>query len=186
MIRKLMARKIHSLHGALSKPPIRPMITGGRMASAAAEHTTMGVYQRAKRVIYASLLDFLSPEVSTSSKILETVDSPNSFSTRTRSTPFILMQPLITPSPTETSRGLDSPVRATVFRLLAPSMTVPSSGTFSPGLTTMISPTATSSGNTSSTLPSRSTFAVSGQISMSEAIAFLLLPTAMLWNSSPV
>ena len=73
--------------------------------------------------------------------------------------PLTFTQPLITISPSATLRGSDSPVSAVVFRLDEPSMTIPSKGTRSPGLITMISPICTSAGSTSVTVPARSTFA---------------------------
>ena len=98
-------------------------------------------------------------EFSTSSRILATVDSPNSRVVRTRSTPVMLMQPLITSSPARTSRGRLSPVNALVFRLDWPEITSPSMGTFSPGCTTITLLTATSSGSTFFSCPSHSTLA---------------------------
>ena len=97
----------------------------------------------------------------------------------------MLMQPLMTSSPALTSRSADSPVSDTVFSSELPSSTLPSSGIFSPGRTTMTSPTFTSSGESVTSAPSRSTVAVSGRMSISAAIDLRLLPTAMLWNSSP-
>ena len=77
--------------------------------------------------------DFLVPLFSTSSSILDTVDSPNSLVVLTFSTPFILIQPLIISSPSLTSLGRLSPVSALVLRLEFPSIMTPSRGTFSPG-----------------------------------------------------
>ena len=77
---------------------------------------------------------------STSSRIFETVDSPNAFSTRILITPFVLMQPLIALSWIVICRGTDSPVRADVSIKAVPSITVPSRGIFSPVLTTIVSP----------------------------------------------
>lgn len=85
---------------------------------------------------------------STRSRIFETVDSPNAFVVRIFSTPDRSMQPLMISSPALTSRGRLSPVSALVLRLDVPSTTTPSSGTFSPGWTTMMLPTATTSGST--------------------------------------
>ena len=96
---------------------------------------------------------------STRSSILLTVLSPNSLVVRMWSRPVMLMQPETTSSPGRTSRGRLSPVRAAVLSELSPSTTTPSMGTFSPGCTTMTVPTATSSGSTCSSLPSRSTLA---------------------------
>ena len=55
---------------------------------------------------------------------------------------------------------------------------IPSSGTFSPGFTTIISPTFTSSGFILSIFPLRCIFAKSGLISIKLIIDFLDLSTA--------
>ena len=107
----------------------------------------------------SSDLDLRELAFSTRSRILDTVDSPNSFVVRIFSTPVMLTQPLMTSSPAWTSRGRLSPVRALVFRLELPSATTPSMGTFSPGWTRITDPTSTSSGSTRSSRPSRSTLA---------------------------
>ncbi len=99
-------------------------------------------------VMKRSVFAFASPEDSTSARIFATVDSLNSAVTRSFSTPDMLTQPLSTSSPGITSRGSDSPVNAVVFRLDVPSVTTPSNGIFSPGLTRITSPTCTSSGLT--------------------------------------
>ena len=103
--------------------------------------------------------DLRELEFSTSSRILETVDSPNSFVVRIFKTPVMLMQPLMISSLVFASRGRLSPVSALVLSVDVPSMITPSSGTFSPGCTTMTEPTVTSSGSTFSSLPSTSMFA---------------------------
>ena len=115
---------------------------------------------------------------STSSRMRCTVDSPYGFSTRTVSTPPLLMQPLITLAPTPITRGMDSPVSAAVSSCEEPSSTTPSSGTRSPGLMTIVSPTSTSYGSTSSSLPSRWRLAYSGAMSIMSAIDLRDLPTA--------
>ena len=138
--------------------PIRT--NGGTRARAIAAATTAGVYTRANLEIKSSAFDLRELAFSTRSRILETVDSPNSFVVRIFRRPLILMQPLMTSSPDSTSRGRLSPVRALVFSVELPSTTSPSIGIFSPGFTTMIVPTSTSSGSTASSCPfSLSTFA---------------------------
>ena len=99
-------------------------------------------------MINFSVLAFLDDACSTSSSILVTVDSPNSFVTLIFNTPFKFIQPLITLSPVDTVRGTDSPVSAEVSKDACPSVTIPSSGIFSPVLTVIISPTFTSCGET--------------------------------------
>ena len=114
---------------------------------------------RANREIKSSDRDFRELAFSTRSRILDTVDSPKARVVRTFSTPVMEIQPLMTSSPGPASRGRLSPVRALVFRLELPSSTTPSMGTFSPGRTTITAPSATSSGSTCSSWPSRSTLA---------------------------
>ena len=114
---------------------------------------------RANLDMKSSDLDFRELAFSTRSRILETVDSPNSFVVRIFSTPVMLMQPLMISSPSFASRGRLSPVRALVLSDELPWMIVPSMGTFSPGCTTMTVPISTSSGSTFSSFPSLSTLA---------------------------
>lgn len=91
---------------------------------------------------------FLLLAFCTSSRILEIVDSPNSFVTSISNTPFLLMDPDKTSLPGSTSRGSASPVRADVSKAELPSTTRPSRGIFSPGFTSIKSPMPTSSGVT--------------------------------------
>ena len=147
--------------------------------------TTIGVYTLANLVIKFSLVDLLEEAFSTRSRIFDAVDSPNSFVTLARTTPERLTQPERMSSPAVIPRGTLSPVSATVSRLELPSSTVPSIGTFSPGFTTIVSPTLTSSGDTQTTVPSLSTFAVSGLMSISDEIESLLLPSAISSKNSP-
>ena len=133
-----------------------------------------------------SLLDLRSPAFSTNSRILVAVDSPNSLVTRMRSTPDRFTQPENTPSSSSTSRGWLSPVSATVSSADCPSIIIPSIGIRSPGSTTIISPTATSSGITRTISPSRSTLAKSGRMSIRPEIARRLLSSAISSNNSPI
>ena len=133
-----------------------------------------------------SLRLLLLAAFSTRSRILDTVDSANSFVVRTLSSPFRLTQPESISSPLFTLRGTLSPVSATVSRLDVPSITTPSMGTFSPGRITIISPTLTISGATLNISPSRSTFAVSGRISIRCDMDLRLRPSATSSNISPI
>ncbi|MNW51853.1 hypothetical protein D3C74_293490 [compost metagenome] len=128
---------------------------------------------------------FLLLAFSTRSRILATVDSPNSFVTSIVRTPFLFINPLSTSSPAATSRGKDSPVNAEVSMAESPSMTLPSRGTFSPGRTTMKSPIRTSSGLTRRISSPDFKLAKSGLMSINAPIDFRDRLTAMLWNSSP-
>ena len=60
--------------------------------------------------------------------------------TRTSSAPRPLMVPANTSSPGALSIGSDSPVTGAWLTALCPATTAPSSGIFSPGLTTMTAP----------------------------------------------
>jgi len=133
---------------------------------------------REKRVMKASLLDLCSPACSTSCRILETVLSPKHFEVRTLMAPVRLTQPETTSSPSSASRGMLSPVRATVFSDVLPSMMTPSRGTFSPGRIMMMSPTATSSGATVTSPSAVSLWAVSGRMSIRWEMLSRLLPSA--------
>ena len=132
-----------------------------------------------------SLFDLFSDDSSTSLIIFEAVESPKLLVTLTFRTPDTLTQPLSASSPTPTLRGTLSPVSATVLRLDAPSMIVPSIGTRSPGRMTTISPGFTSLGSTTLTAPPRSTLAVSGRMSISALTACRLLSSAKSSKSSP-
>ena len=108
-----------------------------------------------------------------------TVDCPYGLLTVTRSSPSPLTLPLSTAPPGRALRGRLSPVSALVFSVLWPESTTPSSGTFSPGRTTMTAPTGTASGSTVCTVPSAaSRLALSGRMSISAAMLRRLLPTA--------
>ena len=65
-------------------------------------------------------------------------------------------------SPGALSTGMLSPVKADSLTALSPSITAPSTGIFSPGRTTKISPFCTCSMGTAVSMPSRSTTAVLG------------------------
>jgi len=99
-------------------------------------------------VINFSIGAFLLLAFSTSSNILDTVDSPYSFVTRMVITPFKFTTPAKTSSSGTTSLGMDSPVNAEVSNELEPFMITPSNGSLSPGFTSMISSTFISCGST--------------------------------------
>ena len=118
-----------------------------------------------------SVRAFFSLAFSTSSRMRDTVDSAKGAFTFTRITPVMLMQPETAATPGSTTVGTLSPVSALVSSWLLPSTTSPSSGTRSPGLTTITSPTATVAGSTCMRLPSSSsTLAKSGAMSIMAAI----------------
>ena len=80
----------------------------------------------------------------------------------TSSTPFKLIVPAKTSSPVALSTGSDSPVIADVSKLLRPARTMPSVAIRSPGRTTSTSPTRSSFASTSTVASPRWTRAVSG------------------------
>ena len=129
-------------------------------------------------MIKFSTLAFLLLAFSTSSKIRATVESSNAFVTFTLIVLLPLTHPLMISSPTVALRGTDSPVSAAVSIMEVPSVTIPSSGMRSPGFTTMIVPTSTSSGSTCVSTPSSSMLAYSGQIFIISEMDCLDLPTA--------
>ena len=134
-----------------------PETIGGIIATSIAAITTIGVYILENFVINFSLFDFCSEAFSTKSIILATVESSNFFVTLALTVPFIFTHPDNITSSTSTLLGTLSPVIATVFKLVFPSITTPSIGTFCPGEITIISPTSTVLGSTLSTLPFLST-----------------------------
>ena len=110
-------------------------------------------------VINFSDFDFLLLALSTNSKILLTVESSYFLVTFIFKIPSKLIHPLKISSSLQTFLGVDSPVKAFVSKNDEPSTIIPSIGTFSPGLTKIISPILTSSGSTFSSFSSLKTFA---------------------------
>ena len=76
------------------------------------------------------------------------------FSERMTSAPLVLSVAPISASPTRLVTGTGSPVSMDSSTALRPSVTTPSTGTFSPGRTRSRSPTCTWASGTSSSLPS--------------------------------
>ena len=79
-------------------------------------------------------------------------------------------------SPSALSTGMLSPVSALSLTALWPSRTTPSTGMFSPGRTTKMSPFSTSSTPTVTSWPSRRTVAVLGASFMRLLSASVVLP----------
>ena len=90
--------------------------------------------------------------------------------------PDILMVAALTLLSGSLSTGILSPDSADSSTALFPSITCPSTGMLSPGLTTNISPTTTSSAAIFFSSPSRITFAVLGASSISPFMALVVLP----------
>ena len=117
----------------------------------------------------------MSVAFSTKSKILLTVEFLYSSVTFTSIIPSTTILPDNTFLFSETCVNLLSPVKEAVFKSAVPFVTIPSSGTFSPSLTKIISPIFTSSGETCLISFSVFKFAYSGLISIRSLIDFLLL-----------
>ena len=114
--------------------------------------------------------------------ILTTCERNVSLPTRVasmRSTPSWLIVAPMTSSPARLVTGMLSPVAMDSSTELRPSSTFPSVGTFSPGRTTITSPTCTWSTGTSTSCPSRSTRAARASISSSLRMAWLARPLAL-------
>ena len=95
-----------------------------------------------------------------------------------RIVPSTLSVPEVTVSPSDFGTGMDSPVTADSSILVAPSVTVPSTGMRAPGRTTMMSPTASDVTGTVSSVPFRTTCASAGASCMSARSAPVVCPLA--------
>ena len=132
--------------------------------------TTQGVYIFANLVIKRSIFGLLAAAFSMDSRIRETIDSDNGFSTRIFNWPDVLTQPDVMGSPTDTPTGTGSPVIGEVSSRLSPSMITPSSGTLSPGRINRISSTFASSAGMTVIFWSDTRFTTSGRISTASMI----------------
>ena len=105
-----------------------------------------------------------------------------------RSRPVLLSVPPIMAAPGFFATGMDSPVSIDSSTADEPSITSPSVGTFSPGLTMTTSPTITDSAGTSISTLSRTTCACAGLRSMSLRTAaderFLIISSMYLPSST--
>ena len=99
--------------------------------------------------------------------------------------PCLLMVAPITVSPTFFSTGILSPVTIDSSTADCPFATVPSTGIFSPGRTTMVSPTTTCSMGTSNAVPFLTTRAVLGCNPMSFLIASDVRPLVFASSHLP-
>ena len=112
--------------------------------------------------------------------------SEPTLSARISSEPLPLMVAPVTLSPACFDTGTGSPVIMDSSTWLAPSSTLPSTGTFSPGLTRSRSPTWTEASGTCSSLPSWFTrHARLGASFSSSRIAWLVWPMARVCSTSP-
>ncbi len=104
---------------------------------------------------------------------------------RYRSEPVALIVAPMTVSPTALVTGIDSPVTIDSSTGDEPLTTSPSTGNFSPGLMTTMSPTRTSSTSTSSSWPSRAMRAVRGWRPIRARIASPVPAFALVSSSRP-
>ena len=109
------------------------------------------------------------------------VSSPTRVASQ-RKNPDWFVVAALTEEPFCLSTGILSPVSAASLTALLPSMTIPSTGMFSPGRTTKISPCRTSAIDTVTSCPSRTTVAVFGASRIRLFKASVVLPFA--WDSS--
>ncbi len=99
--------------------------------------------------------------------------------------PVVFTVPPMTSSPGFLATGIGSPVSIDSSTADAPSVTTPSTGMRSPGLTITTSPTSTASTAMSISLPSRRTCAVLGRSPASRRIASEVRPLARASSSRP-
>ena len=128
----------------------------------------------------------MEAEASSTKRIIweRVVSSPTRVASKVK-VPDWLMEAAATLAPGAFSTGMDSPVRALSSTEDQPSTTTPSTGTRPPGLTTMRSPTATSSTGTSTSAPFRRTVAVLGERSISREMACPVLPLERVSRNLP-
>ena len=119
---------------------------------------------------------FVADASSTSLMIWESVVSSPTLVALQRRNPDWLIVAERTISPSALSTGILSPVMAASLTALFPSMTCPSTGIFSPGLTTKISPFCTSSTDTVTSFPSLSITAVFGAREINDFKASVVFP----------
>ena len=109
--------------------------------------------------------------VATMSTMRASSVSRPTFSARSTKVPLVLSVPAITLAPGALVTGMDSPVIMDSSTAERPSITSPSTGTFSPGRTRRRSPTFTASSGTSRSPPSSILRAVAGASFSSARIA---------------
>jgi hypothetical protein len=104
---------------------------------------------------------------------------------RMTNVPVVLSVAPITSSPGPRSTGMGSPVSIDWSTAEPPSTTIPSTGTFSPGRTRSMSPTAICSSGTSSSTEPRTRRAVDGWRPISRRIAPVVRPRARASSQRP-
>ena len=163
-----------------------PASNGGTSATKILTARTPGVQYLEKRSMNRAVLPLPSSASETSLMIRAIVLSLAGLSTRTSSTPSVLMLPAKTASPTVLLTGMLSPVTGLSSSALEPLVIVPSHGTRAPGLISTVCPTFRLSALTSVVLPAWIRNAFLG-VSFAKALMPLrALPAAMLSINSPM
>ena len=135
--------------------------------------STVGVKTEEIRSTSASMGALLPCASSTICTIRASIVSPPIAVARKVNEPVVFMVPPMTISPACLCAGSGSPVTSASSRYESPSTIMPSSGTFVPGSTRIISPTITSETAISTAMPSRITSAVFAESSSSFSMASL-------------
>jgi len=165
-----------------------PAVTRGRIAPGATIHRRM-VSRASARIrgtnmavtrSASSWMGTFEPCASSTSRITweRNVSLPTRVARIVRRPSWFTVAPM-TSCPGLFSTGMDSPVAMDSSTALSPSITTPSVGIFSPGRTTIMSPTWTASIGTSTSAPSRRTRAVFAPSSTSLRIAREARPLAV-------
>ena len=108
---------------------------------------------------------------STARTMRASVESAPTRRARTVTAPVVFWVPPVTASPWAFTTGSVSPVSMDSSTSVAPSVTTPSTGIFSPGRTSTVSPATTWARGTSRSSPPRTTRAVGGVRFMSDSMA---------------
>ena len=152
MTRNMSARPNHCPKSYEDVSPTA-LSSHGTSTTSTARPNTAGVYTRAKRRMNSSVGALRADASSTRCSMRDTADSPAGRNTRRRTTLPVAIIPADTSLPVAIARGSDSPVRADVSNAASAVSSSPSRGTRSPGFTSIVSPTATSSGAHVTTSP---------------------------------
>ena len=177
-------------HGRKVPPMTREAIAFGRTSQAVRVSRAMAMTTGTKMAVTRSAKAWMGtfePWASSTSLITwaRKVSLPTRVA-RTRSSPSWLTVAPMTSSSGCLLTGIDSPVAIDSSTALSPSTTMPSVGTFSPGRTTMTSPTWTCAMAISTSCPSRRTRAVFAPNSSSLRMAWEARPLAVSSTYRPV
>ncbi len=166
---------------ASQSPEARPQPSSVTSAIAITTGTKTSLTRSTSRCTGA----FLAWAVSTSRMIRASVDSAPTAVVFTSSRPSAFTEPPVIMSPSCFATGRLSPVIRDWSMWLAPSTTIPSTGTRSPGRTTTRSSRATLPMGTSMSWPPRRTRAVSGRSALSARMASVVWRLARVSSHLP-